>query len=461
MKPTPSRAQSIADEIARQIEQGRIVTGSRLPSVRTAAGLYGVSKNTVVDAYDRLVATGFVEPRRGSGFYATPLPSHNRHRKPRHFTEAIDLVSLLREQLNQHYQVRAGDGRPPLEWIAASELSRYLRHGSQINKDTESFEYGRPEGFTPLREMIARQLADRAIDVYIDQVLLTFGANHAFDLIIRHFVEPGDTVLVESPGYYPLFGKLRLANANIVGISRRADGPDLEVLARQARRYQPRLMFVQPSAHNPTGGSMTLAAMHRLLRVAEQHDLNLVEDHAFADILPRTTPRLAALDALERVIYVGTVSKTLSAALRSGYIVARPDWIASLTDIKMLTVVNTSGTTERMLYDMIRRGLYRRHLTRLQDRVAQATADTLSRMSTLGFGDIEPPTGGFFMWCPLPNGMDDLELARQASAEGIFLAPSSLFCPAPETVPAALRINIAYGSDPQLLSFLGKQLAGR
>lgn len=459
MGQSTSRAQRIADEIAQQIAEGRTPTGTRLPSVRAAARVHGVSKNTIVDAYDRLVATGYVVPQRGSGFYAAPLQARTPDTKPKHFTEAVDLVSLLREQLDRNYAVRAGDGRPPTGWMASPEISRYLKHGSAHREDADSFEYGRPQGFTPLREVIARALVERAINAYPDQVMLTFGANHAFDLIIRHFVEPGDAVVVETPGYYPLFGKLRLANARIAGVSRGPEGVDLDQLEQLARRHRPRLMFVQPLAHNPTGGSMSLANMHRLLRLAERHDLVLVENDPFGDILPRAAPRLAALDALQRVIYVGTVSKTLSAALRSGYIVAPQRFVTSLTDIKMLTVVNTSGTVERTLHDMITRGLYRRHLTRLRNLVARAGAEAASSLQAAGLPGVEPPTGGYYLWCPLPAHVDDMEVAREASARNIFLAPGALFSHADTPEPPALRINIAYATDPRLLGFLRDHVA--
>jgi len=453
----PTRAARIAHDLEQQVEQGQLAAGTRLLSIRDAARAYGVSRNTIVDAYDRLVAAGLLDARRGSGFYVS-----HRRRPDRattgHFEEAVDLVSLLREQLNQHHWVRAGDGRPPASWMQTTEINRYLAHGRSGAPEIDEFEYGRPQGYTPLRELVARILCDRSINAHPDQILFTSGANHAFDLLIRHFVEPGDAVLVETPGYYPLFGKLRLQKADIIGISRGASGPDADELDRKARRSGARLFFVQPMAHNPTGTSMDLAAMHQLLRVAERHDLMLIEDAPFADILPPTTPHLAALDALDRVVHIGTFSKTLAPSLRCGYIAANRRLVAPLTDIKMLTLVNSSGLIERIVHDVIASGRYRRHLSRLRKQVEQAAAAAVEQLQAVGIVDLQPPSGGFYLWAPLPARTDDLQLARQAAAEGIFLAPGSLFTPVAEQRLSGLRINVAHGADARLLGFLRRAL---
>ncbi|MEQ5837505.1 PLP-dependent aminotransferase family protein [Marinobacter sp. NFXS9] len=461
MEHSVSRAQEIANTFVRQIEQGQLPAGTRLPSIRSAATRFGVSKNTVIDAYDRLVATGHVSPRRGSGFYVEAARPAHPDIKPEHFTEAVDLISLLREQLNQHYEVRAGDGRLPASWMENTDIRRHFKRITQDGEQRDEFEYGNPQGLPGLRDDISRTLMDRAISAHPDQILMTFGANHALDLIVRHFVDTGEAVLVESPGYYPMFGKLRLQRANIVGVTRGPEGLDLVMLEQKIREHRPRLLFVQPMAHNPTGTSMSLQNMHALLRIAEQHDLTIIEDDPFGDILPRATPHLASLDALNRVIYVGTFSKTLSASLRCGYIAASQKLIRSLTDIKMLTVVNGSSIIERMIHEMIVRGRYRRHMTRLRDRVAKAGAEAVTALQGIGIKDIHPPNGGYYIWCPLPRHVNAGELAHRASAQGIFLAPGHLFTLSEAEGASALRINIAHAKHPRLLDFLAEAIRAK
>lgn len=449
----------IVSALLKLMADGHLTPGQRITSIRLAAREFGVSKNTIVEAYDRLVAQGALESRAGSGFFVTLPRCAVSTVRPALIAEATDHVSLLREQLDRHYAVRVGDGRPPSDWTEGSELGRHLGFRGRYSDIPVEHGYGAPQGYGPLRARIAQMLIERAVEVDPDQILTTFGANHGLDLIVRHFIEPGDAVLVDSPGYYPLFGKLRLSRATIIPVRRTIDGPDLDDLEAKARQHQPKLYFTQTLAHNPTGTSMPLATMHRLLQASERHAFGIVEDDPFADILPALTPRLATLDQLRRVIYVGTFSKTLSASLRSGYIAASHEMIASLTDVKMLSVVNSSGYVERVVHDLIAQGHYRRHLRRLQDRVARSSELAMSAFRQIGFDTIRPPAGGYYLWLPLPEGVNDLDLARAAAQEGIFLAPSSIFSIDKVGYQPALRVNVAYANNPQFLAFLVQSAA--
>lgn len=455
-----SRAEDIATRISHAIDQGLLPPGKRLPALRVAALEYGVSKNTVVEAYDRLVARGRLEARKGSGFYVLPTtPGLLEAVAAPHIVEAVDLVTLLREQLQQVHAVRVGDGRPPANWMEDSELGRHLRPSVARNAMPVSHGYGDPIGYAPLRSAIALTLSERSIQTNPDQVLLTFGANHGLDLIIRHLLRPGDKVLVDSPGYYPLFGKLRLAGIDVIGVRRAADGPDLEDLTAQIAAHGPKIFFTQSLAHNPTGGSISLPIAHNLLKIAARAGLHVVEDDPFGDVLPATHPRLAALDQLDRVIYIGTFSKTLSASLRIGYIAASPPLANALANMKMLTVVNSSGYLERMVSDLMASGQYRHHLRRLRDRIARASYRARVTLERLNLPILAAPSGGYYLWTELPPGTDDLALARKASQQGIFIAPGSVFFPERDKIRPGMRINIAYADDPAFVRFARQSIA--
>jgi DNA-binding transcriptional MocR family regulator len=458
-----NRTGAIVARISRMIDEGLLQPGRRMASLRLAAGEYGVSKNTMVEVYDRLVASGRLEARRGAGFYVRAPGQRPSEAPPPHMSEAIDIVSLLREQLCQVHPVRVGDGRPPRSWMEDSELGRHLRVRSGKGDLPIEHGYGDPVGYAPLRTQIGLMLAERSIQVSPAQILLTFGANHALDLIIRQLLQPGDTVLVDSPGYYPLFGKLKLGRIEMAGVRRLPDGPDLDDLAAQIARHRPKVFFTQSLAHNPTGGSIALPIAHRLLQIAAQHDLIIVEDDPFADVMPASAPRLAALDQLERVIYLGTFSKTLSASLRIGYIAASPALARSLGDMKMLTVVNSSGYLERLVSDLIASGQYRHHLKRLKERIGKATRSAFGGLERLGLPIFSRQGGGYYLWVGLPSGLDDLALARRASEQGIFIAPGTVFMPErhqPEgdERTTGMRVNVAYADDPAFMTFLQAEL---
>lgn len=452
-----SRIEDLVARIAHAMDEGLLKPGRRLPAIRAAAREYGVSKNTVVEAYDRLVARGRLEARRGSGFYVRAgeaMPGLMEAVAAPNIVEAVDLVSLLREQLQQVQQVRVGDGRPPPGWMEESELGRHLRPSVARHARPVSHGYGDPIGYAPLRNQIALMLSERSIKATPDQILITFGANHALDLIIRHLLRPGDRVLVDSPGYYPLFGKLRLAGIEVIGVRRNPDGPDLEHLASQIAQVSPKIFFTQSLAHNPTGSSISLPVAHNLLQIAARGGLYVVEDDPFGDVLPAVQPRLAALDQLDRVISVGTFSKTLSASLRVGYIAASAALTQALCNMKMLTVVNSSGFIEHMVSDLIESGQYRHHLRRLRERIARASLRAQAALDRLGLSLFAPPAGGYYLWVEFHPETDDLALAARASHQGIFLAPGSVFFPERESMRPGMRINVAYADDPAFHQFM-------
>ena len=161
----------------------------------------------------------------------------------------------------------------------------------------------------------------------------------------------------------------------------------------------------------------------------------VIDDNPFSDLLPAAGPRLAALDQLERVIQVGTFAKTLSASLRVGYIAATEEHIDLLTDLKMLTVVNSSGYVERMVNDLIVSGQYRRHLQRLRDRISKARDGTIATLERLGITVFGTPDGGYYLWGELPASFDEIDFARSAAEHGIFIAPGSVFMPEKRAAP--------------------------
>ncbi|MDQ0470525.1 aminotransferase-like domain-containing protein [Labrys wisconsinensis] len=441
-----------------EIAGGALSPGSRLLSIRRAAAELGVSKNTIVEAYDRLVASGHIAARAGSGFVVAAAADAAASSRPKHVAEAVDVASLLGAQLEQSFQIRVGDGRPPPSWTEQSEIRRHLgAPGGALSADADA--YGSALGFLPLRQQLARRLADQQIQAGQDNILLTFGANHALDLIIRAMLSPGDTVLVDEPGYYPLFAKLTLAQVRMVGVTRTPDGPSPEDLAAKAAGERPKLFFTQSLGHNPTGGSVTLPVAHAILTIANRHGLVLVEDDPFVDLPIASGNRLATLDQLSNVISIGTFSKTLSASLRSGFIATRADRIAALAELKMLTTVNSSGYVERLLHHLLAGGHYDRHLKRLGQRIETASGRVQSKLRQAGHRIFSDSVGGYYLYLQLPPGADDIALARDGARESIFIAPGSVFC-VDKTHPLArgIRINVSRADDPRFYDFLQRKL---
>ena len=446
-----SKVNQIFDFFEAEIKSNKLKPNQKLMSIRAACQYFEVSKNTIVDAYDCLAASGYLKSKPGSGYFVSPSMKKSALAKEHlHVTKAIDSASLLKEQLNPTLSVRIGDGRPPATWMSQFDFDMKVKAPMD-----SKYGYNPPMGFYPLRETISQHLHERSIQASPKQIVTTYGANHAMDLIIKQYLVSGDVVLVDSPGYYPLFSKLRLYNIKIIGVDRLVNGPDLDQLEEKVKQYSPKLFFTQTLGQNPTGGSIALGVQYQILKLADKYDFFCVENDAFADLLPANMPRMAALDQLDRVIYIGTFSKTLSANLRVGYIAGKEKLIESLSHIKMLTIVSSSDYLERWLHGVLTSGQYLRHLRRLRPMVEAATEAALHLFEKMQLQVSHRPVGSYYLWLELNKGEDDLKLAREGAEQGIFLAPGSLFYPEKKvTNTAALRVNVAYAMDPDFIRFL-------
>jgi DNA-binding transcriptional MocR family regulator len=275
---------------------------------------------------------------------------------------------------------------------------------------------------------------------------------------MRYLLQPGDCALVDDPGYYNMFGNLRMHGVEMLAVPRRPDGPDLAALEALAAARRPKVYFTQSAMQNPTGSNTTPHVAFRLLQAAESHDFTVVEDDIFCDLQSAKPPRLATLDQLNRVIYVRSFSKTLSGSLRVGFVASTQSVVDALADIKMLTCITTSQFTERLLYLMLVDGHYRKHLSRLRERLGEARVNVVRAFERIGLEMFAEPTDGMFIWARLPNIADSFTLAESAQSEGVVLAPGAVFRPHLERSPW-MRFNVATCDDPRIERWLERQLA--
>ena len=300
-----------------------------------------------------------------------------------------------------------------------------------------------------MREHLVRKLADFGIGATPRQIVLTHGANEAMDIVIRYFVPPGGTVLVDDPGYYPLFGKLKLAGAQMLGVPRLHDGPDLDVLEQLLIAHRPRLFFTQSVAHNPTGSDLSAAKAFRVLQLAQKYNLLIVENDPLADFKPVSSPRLSSLDQLERTIYIGSFSKSFSAALRVGFIACGADLASDLADLKALIHVSSSEYCKRTVDVMLSEGHYQRHLNRLRSRMAQATTRAQALFESFGAELFVSNAQSLYLWASLPGVSDSLVLAQTLIPQKVVLAPGRIFSVDSGVVSPWSRFNVGTVIDPR------------
>ncbi len=455
--------QPLADQIVagikRQIDDRHLRPGAKLPSIRSFAESCKVSRFTVVEAYDRLVAMGCLQSRRGAGFYTaapTLAAGATAHPvAPDDHNGNEELVWLIRRLLEaDDHTILAGGPWLPNSWLDEAGIRQSLNVLARKN-GAHLLEYGCPFGYLPLREHLALMLGGLGIAAHSGQILLTQGTSQALELVIRYLLKPGDAALVDDPGYYNLFGNLRLQGVEMLAVPRNPDGPDVAVLDQLAAAHRPKVYFTQSVMQNPTGTDMSPHVAFKVLQTAERHNFMVVEDDIFCDLQVRPTPRLATLDQLNRVVYARSFSKTLSGSLRVGFVACAQRIANELADIKMLTSITTSPFTERLIYLMLVDGHYRKYLSRLHERLGEARGNVVRAFERIGLELFAEPADGMFVWARLPQIEDSLALAEASQRDGVVLAPGAVFRPHLERSPW-IRFNVAVCDDQRVQRWLDR-----
>lgn len=447
--PAATLAEQLAQRFAERIGQRLLPPGARLPSVRGCAKAHRVSPGTVVGAYDLLQARGLVEARPQRGFFVravAPVPAAAARSAPAPLPVPVDATALIRGMFG------AQDGRPapgmgtlPVDWLDAGVLQRALRRVGSPAAAAGWLRYGDPAGDPRLRAALVQRLADLGIRAGTAQVVTTVGATHALDIVSRTLLQPGDAVLVDDPGWSVEFARLTRMGMRLLPVPRGAEGPDLAVMEALLREHRPRLYVTVSVLHNPTGAMLSPAAAHRVLQLADAHDLTIVEDDTYAWLAPPHATRLAQLDALRRTVYVSGFSKILTPQWRIGYLAGPPGLVERFVDTKLLQTLSSPGPLEQALACCLEQGTLRRHAERVAQRLDAARARTERLVHDAGLRFVAPPQG-LFGWVDV--GADTERLAAELLGEGWLIAPGALFHPTRRRC-TTMRINFATSQDPR------------
>jgi DNA-binding transcriptional MocR family regulator len=441
----------LAARFSERIAQRLLPAGARLPSVRECARRHAVSASTVVAAYDRLLAQGLIVARRQRGFFvrdalratgtataAAPAPARG--------VAPLSATTLMRGMFQPPgAQPMPGLGTLPLDWLDAGLLAAALRRVSgPAALAASALQYGEPAGDARLRRALALRLADLGVKADASQIVTTIGATQALDVVTRALVRGGDAVLVDEPGWPVEYARLEALGLTVLPVPRGEDGPDLAVMEQLLRTHRPRLYVTVSVLHNPTGYSLTLASAHRLLGLGQRYDLTIVEDDSYAHFAPAHQPRLAALDSLQRTIYVSGFSKILAPGWRVGFIAAPPSLVDRFVDARLLASLTTPALAEQAVAHCLETGALRRHAERIAARLDAARTRTVRLAEAAGCRFAAPPRG-LFGW--VDTGADTERLARRLLDEGGWLiAPGALF-QAVRRPSTLMRINFATAQE--------------
>ena len=447
--------EQLAGRFRERIRQRLLAPGARLPSVRECARRHAVSPHTVVAAYDQLLALGLVEARKQRGFFVRETPparAEHPHppaadRIPAH-PLPVSATSLIRGMFQPPgARPMPGLGTLPADWLDLPLLAGAMRKVSSNEQlGAVTLQYGEPSGEMRLRRALATKLADFGVNATPQQIVTTIGATHALDIVTRTLLRAGDSVLVDEPGWSVEYARLAALGMRVLPVPRGIDGPDLTAMERlidaQEPGRKPRLYITVSVLHNPTGASLSLQSAHRVLRLAQDRDLHIVEDDTYAHLAPPHLPRMAALDALERTVYISGFSKILVPNWRVGFIAAPTQLVDAFVDTKLLTTLTTPGLTEQALAHCLEHGLLRRHTERVLARLEAARERTVKLAEAHGCHFVTPPRG-LFGWVEV--GVDTERLAETMLDEWL-IAPGALFH-ATHRPTGLMRINFATSQD--------------
>ena len=447
----------IADALRGQFERGAVRPGEHLPTSRNLAQNLGVSRSTVVRAYEQLTREGWIEGRVGKGTLVSDRASAAKGRPnwDLFLTERVrgqkpEYADVLR-MLSQSDLLSFAGGLPAPEFYpeeAFQQITSEVLH----QQGPKLLQWCPVDGYPPLRSWIAERIGCTP-----ESVLVSSGSTQGLHLIAQAFVEPGDAVLIEAPTYSGALRAFRTAGARLVSVSCNDAGIDLEELESTLERVRPKFLYVVPTYHNPTGGLLTADARRRLLAICAQHGVPIVEDDAYAALRydgPHV-PTLRSLDDHGLVIYVSTFSKAVFPGLRVGWLAVPEDLVRRLSALRNVIDLFTNSLAQGALYEFCKRGLLDAHLSRVRPFYAErrdAMAAALRRYCP----SIEfvVPHGGLFIWAKLPPGIDSRRLLEEAVQLGLGFMVGSLFyaerggtdhirlcfaCHGPEAIAAGIR----------------------
>lgn len=462
MSPAAPRYRRLADEIAELIGAGTLRPGDRLPSVRQTRLSRGCSAATVFQAYHLLESRGLVRAAERSGYFVAPAAPAQPRPLP-HAREPLPVaVSEMVFQLlgSGGHEIHAplGSAFPSPTLFPLDTLRRALSAGSRRLNPTDLTQQ-LPDGHLELRRQIALRYLRQGLAITPDEIVLTDGALEGLNLSLQLLTRPGDSVLVESPGFYAALQALERLGLRAIEVPADAtEGADLDAMAALIERHAPKACWLMTSFQNPLGCLMPPDKKRALVALLERHGIPLIEDDVYAELQHEGNPPLPAKAYSTRgeVLHAGSFAKTLAPGYRVGW-VAAGRFAPALRRAKLSQSLSGSWPAQAAVAHVLEGGDYERHLRTLRQALAlQQRALRAAVLKEFPAGTrVTEPLGGYFIWVELPPAHDSLALQRAALAEGISLAPGPLFSPRGD-FRHALRLNAGQPWTPALAAAVAR-----
>lgn len=452
-------------QIRKQILSGKMQGGVRLPSTRTLSKELALSRITILNAFDQLIAEGFLASRTGAGTYVGDewerrgIADEEQQRQPPRLSDLSQSMLSLR---SSHFQGVSYSG-----WAAGSPTSFLPSHSAydafpqavwkrlmnrHLHKPTKAMlGYGELQGLLALRKAIAEYVFDaRGIDCSAEQVVIVSGAQQAFNLLGMLLLNPQDSVWMEDPGHIAARIALQAQGGLVVPL--RIDEQGIDIQQGLARCPDARLVFTTPSRQHPLGVTMSYARRQALIDWAAQYQSWIIEDDCDSELRysGRLLPALYAMDRMARVIYVGTFSKVLFPSLRLGYVILPQALIEAFCTLRAVMDRSPPTLLQATTADFMREGHFLGHIRRMRalyQARQQALVEQLQQQLG-GFFNITAVDAGMHLIAWLPPTLDDDAIARELARHNIHTYALSDYC-LEHVLPPALLIGFAGTPEDQ------------
>lgn len=472
-KLDPHAAQPLYLQIANLLK-GKIIShalpaGAKLPPERELAALFGVSRTTSINAYRCLEQQGLVETKAGSGTYVAGLPVSRDNALPgvpwhQLFTPTPQspLSSILRELVDTNLDpgnISLATGMPDPALYPVKLLQEIFANGKD-GANKADLGHIPTEGYGPLRLSVAELLAGKGIRLPMENIMITAGSQQGLYLISKVLLEPGDYVLVESPTFVGAHQVFQASGARVLSLPVAGAFP-FALLEDYLIRYRPKLLYMIPTYHNPTGRVLPENQRRELLQLAARHRLVILEDDPYSDLYygAEPPPSLKATDNYGGVVYLSTFSKILFPGLRIGYVAAHPALINRLALEKQYIDLHSNNLAQILLCRLLEQGYLPAHLElvrgeykKRRDALAQALRHFCRQELTF---DI--PEGGFYLWCRIQAPVLSGRLLHEAAKAGISFVPGEAFYSTPD---GEREMRLCFTTHPaHLLSEAARRLS--
>jgi len=461
-KPDKSSDIPVYRQIVMYIKE-RIATGewpvqSKLPAQRALASAFDVNRSTVVIALEELRAEGLIDSTVGSGttvsnntwslLTATPPPDWMSYVQAGAHPSNMPTIQEINRLEPDPSFIRLGTGELSPELIPLDKMAEIM---TRAGEKMTHLGYAEPKGLLPLRQAISQHLRGRGIEVSPASILIVSGALQALQLISQGLLHPGSAIMAERPSYLYSLPQFQASGMRLVGVPMDQDGMIPKALAHQQKVLQAALLYTIPSYHNPTGYCMSQKRRDQLMAVCERERLPVLEDDVYGELWldePGAAP-LKTRDPQGQVLYLGSLSKTLSPGLRIGWLVGPQPVIDRLADVKMQTDYGASGLSQWVAAEWLSGKDYQQHLQEVRAALRERR-DRMCKYLQRWYDDIaiwQKPQGGFYVWLQLRHALSMRTLFDQALKQGILLNPGYIYN---QTDSRHLRLSYAYAGEQEM-----------